>query len=95
MALIIQGAASRLSHTSLLSYFKLWNWRSLWNIVEVTKQELNIGFRVYPVIFLIFAVFSCLVYSGIYRHGRGHSRNEICLVQAELVMYPSVVKNGR
>lgn len=48
MALIIQGVASRLSHPDLLSYFKLWKWRSLWNIVEVAKQELSIGFRILP-----------------------------------------------
>jgi len=51
MALIIQGAASRLSHPALLSYFKLWNWRSMWNIVEVAKQELSIGSRTLPIHF--------------------------------------------
>jgi len=45
---MIQGAASSLSHPDLLSYFKLLNWRSLWNIVEVGKQELSICSRILP-----------------------------------------------
>ena len=46
MALITQGTASRSSHPDLLNYCKLWNRRSLWNIVEIAKQELSMGSRI-------------------------------------------------
>jgi hypothetical protein len=48
MALLIQEAASRSYSSDLLSYSKLWNWRSLWNITEVEKRELCIGSRSWP-----------------------------------------------